>query len=116
MRLVISDQHLGLKAAVEEVLVGSAWQRCRVHFMRNVLARVHGHSTHMVIAAIQTIFAQPDGRAGQEHSSSGSWPRSTSSSLTSPTMLTDAKEDLWPSRAFPEAHWPRSGRPTRSSG
>ena len=40
VRLVISDHHLGLKAAVEAVMVGSAWQRCRVHFMRNVLARV----------------------------------------------------------------------------
>ena len=39
VRLVISDQHLGLKQAVDTVMVGSAWQRCRVHFMRNVLAR-----------------------------------------------------------------------------
>jgi putative transposase len=39
-QLVISDAHTGLKAAIEGVLLGSAWQRCRVHFMRNVLARV----------------------------------------------------------------------------
>ena len=45
VRLVISDQHLGLKAAVEAVMVGSAWQRCRVHFMRNVLTRVKRDST-----------------------------------------------------------------------
>ena len=36
----ISDQHLGLKAAIAAVFVGASWQRCRVHFMRNVLARV----------------------------------------------------------------------------
>jgi len=66
VRLVISDQHLGLKAAVEAVMVGSAWQRCRVHFMRNVLTRVKRNNTHMVIAAIQTIFAQPDARAVRE--------------------------------------------------
>jgi len=34
VRPVISDQHLGLKVAIEAVMVGSAWQRCRVHFMR----------------------------------------------------------------------------------
>src|SRR3954471_3724884 len=40
VQLVISDQHLGLKAAIESVFIGAGWQRCRVHFMRNVLARV----------------------------------------------------------------------------
>ena len=39
VRLVISDQHLGLKAAIDAVMVGAAWQRCRVHFMRNALPR-----------------------------------------------------------------------------
>ncbi len=66
VRLVISDQHLGLKKAIEAVMVGSAWQRCRVHFMRNVLARVKRNNTHMVIAAIQTIFAQPDAASVRE--------------------------------------------------
>ena len=47
-------------------MVGSAWQRCRVHFMRNVLARVKRNNTHMVIAAIQTIFAQPDAASVRE--------------------------------------------------
>ena len=40
VELVVSDAHLGLKAAIDKVFVGAAWQRCRVHFMRNVLARV----------------------------------------------------------------------------
>ena len=40
MQLVISDAHTGLKAAIGAVLLGAAWQRCRVHFMRNVLAQV----------------------------------------------------------------------------
>ena len=65
-RLVISDQHLGLEAAVEAVMVGSAWQRRRVNCMRNVLTRVKRKNTHMVNAAIQTIFAQPDARAVRE--------------------------------------------------
>ena len=104
VRLVISDQHLGLKAAVEAVMVGSAWQRCRVHFMRNVLTRVKRNSTHMVIAAIQTIFAQPDARAVREQferivaTLNDQFPDVA-------TMLTDAREDLLAFCAFPEAHW-----------
>ena len=107
VRLVISDQHLSLKTAVEAVMVGSAWQRCRVHFMRNVLTRVKRNSTHMVIAAIQTIFAQPDARAVAEQferivaTLDDQFPDVA-------TMLTDAREDLLAFSAFsafPEAHW-----------
>jgi transposase-like protein len=50
-----------LKAAIAGVFIGSAWQRCRVHFMRNVLARVPKASGEMVAAAVRTVFAQPDG-------------------------------------------------------
>lgn len=60
VQLVISDHHLGLKQAISSVFVGAAWQRCRVHFMRNVLARVPKASVEMVAAAIRTIFAQPN--------------------------------------------------------
>jgi len=60
VRLVISDSHLGLKAAVAQVLVGSTWQRCRVHFMRNALATVPKLAQQMVAATLRTIFAQPD--------------------------------------------------------
>ena len=104
VRLVISDQHLGLKKAIEAVMVGSAWQRCRVHFMRNVLARVKRNNTHMVIAAIQTIFAQPDAASVREQfdrivrTLEGQFPDVA-------TMLTDAKEDLLAFSAFPESHW-----------
>jgi transposase-like protein len=42
------------------VLIGAAWQRCRVHFMRNVIAVVPKGNQEMVAAAIRTIFAQPD--------------------------------------------------------
>ena len=60
VQLVISDAHAGLKAAIASVLLGAAWQRCRVHFLRNVLAQVPKGSAEMVAAAIRTIFAQPD--------------------------------------------------------
>src|SRR4051794_4847470 len=59
-QLVISDAHSGLTQAIAAVLLGASWQRCRVHFMRNVLARVPKGNAEMVAAAIRTIFAQPD--------------------------------------------------------
>ena len=58
--LVISDAHTGLKAAVESILLGASWQRCRVHFGRNLLAAVPKGHGDMVAAAVRTIFAQPD--------------------------------------------------------
>jgi transposase-like protein len=66
VRLVISDSHLGLKAAVAQVLVGSTWQRCRVHFMRNALATVPKLAQQMVAATLRTIFAQPDMESAHE--------------------------------------------------
>ena len=60
MRLVISDSHAGLKRAIAKTLQGAAWQRCRVHLMRNLLAKVPRSQTEMVAATVRTIFAQPD--------------------------------------------------------
>ena len=57
---MISDHHLGLKAAIEKVFLGASWQRCRVHFLRNALSKVPKAKAQMVAAAIKTIFAQPD--------------------------------------------------------
>ena len=63
VRLVISDHYFGLQAAIAKVFIGVAWQRCRVHFMRNPLARVTRANSHMVAAAIRTISAHPDADA-----------------------------------------------------
>jgi len=60
VQLVISDAHTGLKAAVASTLLGASWQRCRVHFGRNLLAAVPKGHGDMVAAAVRTIFAQPD--------------------------------------------------------
>jgi putative transposase len=60
VRLVISDAHEGLKRAVAAVLSGTTWQRCRVHFMRNVLATLPRSAREPVAAIVRTIFAQPD--------------------------------------------------------
>lgn len=104
VRLVISDQHLGLKAAVDEVMVGSAWQRCRVHFMRNVLGRVSRQNAHMISAAIGTIFAQPDADSVKEQ-----FVRVRD--MLAPefpgvaAMLEEAEADLLSFTSFPPEHW-----------
>jgi transposase-like protein len=64
-KLVISDAHTGLKHAVKEVFLGAGWQRCRVHFMRNLLARVPKSAQAMVAATVRTIFDQPERGAAE---------------------------------------------------
>jgi putative transposase len=67
VQLVISDAHAGLRAAIEAILIGASWQRCRVHFLRiNVLAQVPTGSAEMVAAGVRTIFAQPDAEHDRE--------------------------------------------------
>jgi transposase-like protein len=104
VRLVISDHHLGLKEAVGEVMIGSAWQRCRVHFIRNVLARVSRANAHMVAAAIGTIFAQPDAEAvGEQFGRIVATLAREFPDVAS--MLSDAREDLLAFAGFPSEHW-----------
>jgi putative transposase len=59
VKLMVSDAHEGLKAAVARVL-NASWQRCRVHFMRNVLAHAGKQGRRVVSAFIATAFAQND--------------------------------------------------------
>ncbi len=59
MRLVVSDDPQGLTGAIAAVLPGCAWQRCRTHFMRNVLCRVPRSAQPFVATLVRTIFAQP---------------------------------------------------------
>ena len=66
VKLVTSDAHQGLKRAVQTVLVGASWQRCRVHFMRNALSLVPKAAQRMVGATIRTVFAQPDAQSARE--------------------------------------------------
>jgi putative transposase len=104
VQLVVSDAHTGLKQAIEAVMAGASWQRCRVHFLRDVLARVPRGSAEMVAAAIRTIFAQPTGAEVTEQLDkviamlAPKFPQVA-------TMLADAREDLTAFTAFPVAHW-----------
>jgi len=103
VRLVISDAHEGVKQAIGTVLTGTTWQRCRVHFMRNLLATVP-HGTREAIAAIvRTIFAQPD------HSSAMAQLRKVAGGLRprfprAAALLEDAAEDILAYRHLPLKH------------
>jgi putative transposase len=104
VQLVISDAHTGLKQAINAVLLGAAWQRCRVHFLRNILAQVPKGSAEMVAAAIRTIFAQPDADHVREQLRviAGMLGRQFPKVEA---MLRDAATDLLAFTAFPVAHW-----------
>jgi transposase-like protein len=103
VRLVISDAHEGLKQAIGTVLTGTTWQRCRVHFMRNLLATVP-HGTREAIAAIvRTIFAQPD------HASAMTQLRKVADGLRgrfarAAAVLEEAAEDILAYRHLPLEH------------
>lgn len=103
-RLVISDAHTGLIAAIQTVMQGAAWQRCRVHFMRNVLTQVPKQSQEMVASIIRTVFAQPDAEhvAGQLTEVVTMLTRSHPKAAQ---MLEDAREDVTAFASFPTAHW-----------
>jgi putative transposase len=105
VQLVISDAHAGLTAAIAAVLVGAAArQRCRVHFLRNVLAQVPKGHAEMVAAAIRTVFAQPD----PEHVRSQLEVIAGMLGRQFPkveTMLREAAEDITAFADFPLSHW-----------
>ena len=104
VQLVISDAHSGLKHAIAAVFIGTSWQRCRVHFMRNVLAVVPWGNAEMVAAAIRTIFAQPDASHVDEQFGviAGMLGRQLPKVET---MMQEAKEDLLAFTGFPQVHW-----------
>lgn len=104
VRLVTSDAHQGLTAAITAVLHGAGWQRCRVHFVRNALALVPKSAQSLVAATIRTVFAQPDAMSAREQ-----WRRVADgfrSRFPRLAALLDAAEaDVLAYAAFPAAHW-----------
>jgi putative transposase len=106
VQLVVSDAHEGLKAAIGKVFSGAAWQRCRVHCLRNLLAHVPQGDKAMVAAAVRTVFAQPNRQAaGQQlqevvQALQARWPQAAK-------VLVEAEEDVLAYMAFPHEHWTR---------
>ncbi|MBK6018915.1 IS256 family transposase [Streptomyces sp. MBT53] len=104
VQLVISDSHSGLVAAIRTVFLGSAWQRCRVHFVRDVFSVIERGSGEMVAATIRTIFAQTTGEQVRIQLNvvadmlGRQFPKVK-------TMLLDAATDITAFADFPPAHW-----------
>jgi putative transposase len=104
VRLVISDQHAGLVAALKRSFQGAAHQRCRVHFARNLLALVPKTHTDMVAAVFRTIFAQPDAATV-----AATWDQVRDQLAKSfpkiGPLMDEAKTEVLAFTAFPRAHW-----------
>ena len=91
---------------VAAVLTGAAWQRCRVHFMRNELSHVRKADNSMVAAAIRTIFAQPDQEVARQQLAEvvgvmkPRWPKAAD-------VLANGEEEVLTYMTFPVEHWTR---------
>jgi putative transposase len=104
VKLVISDQHAGLVAALKRSFQGTAHQRCRVHFARNLLAHVPKSHTDMAAAVFRTIFAQP-----HPTTVAATWDEVRDQLAKSfpkiGPLMDDAKAEVLAFTAFPQAHW-----------
>ena len=102
IKLVISDAHTGLKAAIGRVFEAT-WQRCRVHWMRNALAHVQRGQHTMVAAAIRQAFNQPDrDGAGQTWRHVADQLRSRWPKLSA--LMDETEHDVLAFMAFPAQH------------
>ncbi len=96
VKLVISDHHLGLKAAIAAVFIGSSWQRCRVHFMRNVLSKSRKHPAR---------WSPPrSARSSRNPTPSTSGPSSTRSLTCSPPSSPTSRRCSPTLRGPPRVH------------
>ncbi len=102
--LVVSDAHAGLVDAIGSTLPGAVWQRCRTHYMRNLLTRVPKSAQAMVATLVRTIFAQPD--------SASTWTQHArvvaqlqEKFPDAADHLTDAAPDVLAYTGFPKEHW-----------
>jgi len=104
VKLVTSDAHSGLKSAIAAELSGSSWQRCRTHFMRNLLTKVPKSAQGLVATLVRSIFAQPTSkevwaqheRVAQELEQR--FPQAAE-------MLREAAEEVLAFTTFPESVW-----------
>jgi putative transposase len=114
VRLVISDSHEGLKQAIAAVLPGAGWQRCRVHFIRNLLTRVPKSMQTLVATLVRSIFAQPEREAVWAQHGRIVEQLQERFSPALPCSPTSAPRS-WPSPTSPRSTGGRSGAPTLRS-
>jgi transposase-like protein len=104
VRLVSSDAHPGLVDAIAATLPGACWQRCRTHFMRNLLTRVPKSAQGFVATMVRTSFAQPDAATVHEQHDrivaqlEDRFPEAAA-------LLDEAGSDLLAFTGFPKEHW-----------
>jgi putative transposase len=104
VKLVISDAHAGIKAAIDAVLPGASWQRCRTLFMRNLLAKVPKAAQGMVSGLVRTTFEQPDHKSVRAqfdvvlNKLLEQFPDAAQ-------LLADAEEEILAFSTFPHEHW-----------
>ena len=105
VQLVISDAHPGLKKAIESV-IGAQWQRCCVHFVRDMLGHVPRQSHPLVRGALKQVFAAVD-RDMAAQVAAGVIAQLTTVAPKVARLLGDAEEDLLAYMRFPREHWPK---------
>jgi len=102
--LVISDAHSGIKAATTAILPGAGWQRCRVHFARNVTQKLGSRHSKPINALISAVFAQTDPQAlVAQYKQVTTALRSSCPDVAD--MLTAAETDLTAFTGMPVEHW-----------
>lgn len=104
VQLVVSDAHQGLKAAIASALPGASWQRCRTHFMRNLLTRVAKSAQDFVASLVRSIFAQPD--EASVHAQHLRVVRQLEQSFPEASdLLASAGPEILAFATFPKEHW-----------
>lgn len=102
--LVISDAHPGLVDAIASTLPGASWQRCRTHFMRNLLTRVPKAAQALVATLVRSIFAQPDA-ASVRAQHARIVEQLAVKFADAAQLLEEAGPDILAFAAFPKEHW-----------
>ena len=106
VKLVTSDAHEGLKSAIGKVLHGASWQRCRTHFMRNLLSKVPKSSQSLVATLVRGIFEQPDSDAvWRMHAEVVEKLEARFAAASK--LLDEAGADILAFSPFPKEHWRR---------